>query len=170
MKQIPIPLTATSRKHGFTLIELLVVVLIIGILAAIAFPQYQIAVLKSRTAEMLTNIRAFAEAHMRYKLATGQYPASFNELDITMPCTISADGNSCSSDKYTYRKALSANQATINADRNGIMIWVQLPANYGPYQLFCRAQLSYEGAKEACISLGGEPASYNIEGHYYQKL
>lgn len=157
------------RKKGFTLIELLVVVLIIGILAAIAFPQYQIAVLKSRTAEMLTNIRGFAEAHMRHKLATGQYPTSFYDLDITMPCTISADGNSCTSDKYTYRRAMGT-QPTINADRNGIMIWVQLPADYGPYKLFCRAQLSYSGSKEACISLGGKPASYDIEGYYYQEL
>ncbi len=158
------------KKKGFTLIELLVVVLIIGILAAIAFPQYQIAVLKSRTAEMLTNIRAFAEAHMRHKLATGQYPSNFNELDITMPCTISADGVFCVSDKYTYRRALVGNQPTINADRNGIMIWVQLPNEYGPYKLYCRAQLSYSGAKEACISLGGKEAPYSYESYYYQEL
>lgn len=158
------------KKNGFTLIELLVVVLIIGILAAIALPQYQTAVLKTRTAEMLTNIRAFAEAHMRHKLATGQYPSSFYDLDITMPCTISPNGDDCVSDKHSYRRALSGNQPTINADRNGIMIWVQLPADYGPYKLFCRAQLSYSGSKEACISLGGKPASYNIEGYYYQEL
>ena len=64
-----------SARRGFTLIELLVVVIIIAILAAIALPQYQKAVLKARTAELQTFVAHVEKAMDLYVLENG-YPSS----------------------------------------------------------------------------------------------
>ncbi len=60
-----------QNKRGFTLIELLVVVLIIGILAAVAVPQYQKAVEKARAAEAITVLNTLQKAVDLYVLEHG---------------------------------------------------------------------------------------------------
>ena len=70
---------------GFTLIELLVVVLIIGILAAVAVPQYQKAVYKSRAVEAVNMLKALTQAQNVYYLANGQWTTDFKKLDIEIP-------------------------------------------------------------------------------------
>ena len=62
-------------KKAFTLIELLVVVLIIGILSAIALPQYQKAIYKARMAEVAVRVKAMEQTMSLYALEKG-FPTS----------------------------------------------------------------------------------------------
>ena len=72
-------------NKGFTLIEMLVVVLIVGILAAIALPQYELAVEKARAREGLMMTRSIFKAHELFYLTNGVYADSLDDLDISFP-------------------------------------------------------------------------------------
>ncbi len=76
-----------AATAGFTLIELLVVVLIIGILSAVALPQYEKAVEKSRATQAFTLLKSLYAAQASYYMAHGRYAASFDALDVEIPWT-----------------------------------------------------------------------------------
>lgn len=96
------------NRKGFTLIELLVVVLIIGILAAVALPQYQKAVTKARVATMLPLMRRWSDALALYKLENGSYvrnsgtSPSADELGVSWPSDWSCaqEGRECENDLW----------------------------------------------------------------------
>ncbi len=101
---------------GFTLIELLVVVLIIGILAAVALPQYQKAVEKARISEAMIVLKTVADANERYYLSNGEY-APYNglsELDIDIQGTsANLDAQRIQTKYFVY----TVNGATVSASR-----------------------------------------------------
>lgn len=75
-----------KNKRAFTLIELLVVVLIIGVLAAVALPQYQKAVKKSQGTEALSAVDIYGKALSSYYLEHGTYEGvAADTLHIQMP-------------------------------------------------------------------------------------
>ena len=107
---------------AFTLIELLVVVLIIGILAAVAVPQYKRAVEKSHIVEAVANLRAIANAHQVYYLSTGEYldANSIGNLDIEIPGAIIDSGE--------------------NKNRIQTKDWLYSPTNTQGHKLWALAQ------------------------------
>ena len=72
-------------SKAFTLVELLIVVLIIGVLAAVAVPQYQKAVEKSQAAKALLLFKGLVDATKVYEQQAGAWPGSFEALDIAVP-------------------------------------------------------------------------------------
>ena len=165
------------KRKGFTLIELLVVVLIIGILAAIAFPQYQVAVLKARYSQLMVMADAIRRAQDAYYLATGKYSLKINDLDITVPADCSL-GDSGGAVYCPYFRCV-VNDGWINADTLGDVYCLMnkdgKTLRYRIYMLnrnprrYCGAKPNDELGKKVCESLGGR-YSYTYHTVDYYKL
>ena len=74
-----------KNNKAFTLLELLVVVLIIGILAAIALPQYQKIILKANLHKGISFVASLYQAQQSHYLTHGTFAKNLTDLDITLP-------------------------------------------------------------------------------------
>ena len=133
------------NNKAFTLIELLVAVLIIGILAAIAVPKYQMAVDKAKFSALMNITRALADANEGFYLLHNYYSEKYTDLDINIPadsiaghtahfdwgyCYLSSDSVLCYDDKINSEFSISYKQAK----------------NYAGY-IFCNALTTQENSR-----------------------
>ncbi len=111
-------------NKGFTLIELLVVVLIIGILSAVALPQYTKAVEKSRATEALTLMGNLATGEKVYQMSTGNYTTDLSLLDVQLPGVAAATTSTVTTKNFIFNvvKGDTVVVATARRANNGTAI------------------------------------------------
>ena len=140
---------SAGKNAGFTLIELLVVVLIIGILAAVALPKYELAVEKARAAEPLSVLKSLRDAQEVYYMANGAYAADFDELDVEVP----------ESKNFDY--ILSPNTSVGAKSKKRQYVLAYRYASTGKYSIVCGTDAGYHTenyafGRKLCISLGAD--------------
>lgn len=160
---------------GFTLLELLIVVLIIGILAAIALPKYQLAVDKAEFRKIQSLAAAIRTAYNDYILVHGKGTRKFDDLSFTMPsdfqssytsgsfncvsnnsmfCCMSASSESrgaaimCGKNdlSFGYSESFLGRNNNYDIDRTGI----------------CKAAKDNKRANRLCSAIGTESGNTNL--------
>lgn len=90
--QLTVKAHNTGRLKGFTLVELMIVIVIVGILAAIAYPSYQEQVRKSRRADAQNALMAAANAMEKYYWSNTTYTTDLTNLGYSASPAASPEG------------------------------------------------------------------------------
>ncbi len=161
-----------TRAHyvsGFTLIELLVVVLIIGVLAAVALPQYQKVVEKSKASQAIAIIRTVAAAQENYHMANGTYARHFDELAVDIPWT----GNTRISSHTSSGEARSNDDWSVQLYSESVGIGIIVGRISGPYTgghfLYVLDAANYDLPTHTLLCVEGSTFTGSA-GDYCQKI
>ncbi len=170
-----------KNKLGFTLIELLVVVLIIGILAAVALPQYQKVVAKARVASILPMMKHWSNSLQEWLLLHNTYCKAENsqgtcvesitlaDLGVTWPnewYSHFASQNSCNNTYWCENKQWSCYHSSdtgyvrCSDKKNKYDIFVY-PPKYSMKaklrgKITCEASDSSNAGPRFCTKIGGK--------------
>ena len=160
----------TSCKWGFTLIELLVVVLIIGILAAVALPQYRKAVEKARIARVLPLLRSVVMAQDAHYLATGKYTTELDDLDLSIK-----HGNKVAdyieNEKLNEYEDVEGGNLVIYSVHHGV-VWIgqYVTIDFNPPDNYCYTENLDTDLGEAVCATYGQKVSTKPSGAGYYKI
>lgn len=120
-----------KNRAGFTLLELLVVVVIIGILAAIALPQYKKVVDRAKLTKVRPLIDAILKSQEIYFISHGKYALDLSDLDIDVT-------NNCiwggSKNHQIWCPGMVLNNAHSNGNAAGTLQLLFCPSEKNPEQ------------------------------------
>lgn len=163
-----------NNHKGFTLTELLTVVIIVGVLASIALPQYSKSVERARATEAMQVVKSINDAIYSYaagRSGDNACPTTFSKLMITLPVA-NDNVSEIQLDYFTY--AIGSNKGATNAvvagtncpgviakrggskDSGGAKYDYQI---WNPYRVRTATQ---RGALLACYSPGNKPKSIEV--------
>ena len=147
-------ISASGRRAGFTLIELMVVVLILGILSAIAMPQYRRSMERARVAEALTLIRAIYDSCERLAwenqrnscgAAVSAGIANFRKLDVLAKGSYSNNALTLTTDNFAYQLGNNIVATSVAGDYAGAKI------TFNGQTFTCTAPTSGEAARACSV-------------------
>lgn len=151
------------KKQGFTLIELLVVVLIIGVLAAMALPQYRVAVGMSRASTMYAFMRGVDQAQQAFYMANNRYATTFDSLSVGIPPGFTkTDEKRITKGRMACHIMTAHGNAEISIKCVEGITGVVLEKYHNQNYYLCWAGTNKELNKQICRSLSGKDEASGI--------
>lgn len=111
-----------NRKQGFTLVELLVVVIIVGILASVALPQFKSMTLRARATEAQNIVGAILTAELLYYQEQTKFVKDATDARANLLVTIPPDSSSWFNYAFSTDATAGAQTGTVTATGNEAVV------------------------------------------------